>query len=331
MCLLPYLVANVLTYDHVMPVSGAIKLRLQSDETAPWLARLGASVVALGALLVAWFLARRKPLFALLLPPVGAVCLLAMFNFGVRGEMSPALIRIWYLAPHLLLLAMLGGVALHLWGSTRASVFAWSGVGVAWLALTAASWSYRTDSRSYGLYAAAERCSRWLEREARPRAVAAAWDAGFAAAFTHKPVMNLDGLINSWEFKEYLDQSSVDEFILRRRPVDYVVQYMWPQTMERVAKRFRQRPLPPGPQMGTTVTGSQDPEARAARWGVDLASFHVVHVECVPVSVAYAPHLTRGAVHYLVLSRRPVPSTPTLAEFALAHAGRPCDSTPLAN
>src|SRR5262245_56299425 len=39
--------------------------------------------------------------------------------------------------------------------------------------------------------------------------------------------MNLDGLINSWDFKErFFDRDRIYEFITVERPVDYVCQYV---------------------------------------------------------------------------------------------------------
>jgi hypothetical protein len=70
------------------------------------------------------------------------------------------------------------------------------------------------------------------------------------------------------------------------------------------------------------VTGARDKQALSGRWGVDLTPFYVAHVECVPVSVAYDPTTTRGAVFYFVLSRTPLAGRATLAEFARANKQR---------
>jgi hypothetical protein len=142
--------------------------------------------------------------------------------------------------------------------------------------------------------------------------------------------MNLDGLISSWEYKEqYFDHGKVDEFISRRQPVDFIIQYAWPGTIRAIAERFEHEPLPTVPRSQTTVTGSHDPRGLSGRWGVDVAPFYVAHVECVPVSVAYDPTATVGAVFYFVLSRSPVASHTTLAEFARANKDRgSCDGFP---
>lgn len=324
--LLPYFAFNYLRFGHLGPVSGDIKLHLDHDEVAAPAARLAVSVLSVALALGFWAVARRKrgrPL-ALLAPAVGACLFLAVYNFGVRGEMSPSLIRIWYLEPHLLAAVIVTGVVLERpvlrsRGARAMGSIAFTG----WLVVCGLAWRYRVEPRSYALYAAAERCSRWFEKNASPGTVGAAWDAGFAAAFTQKPVMNLDGLISSWEFKQrYLDLGKVDAFIFERQPVDYVIQYAWPRTLRGIASRFRREPVTTEPRLQTSVTGLRDLEALSRRWGVDLASFHVAHVECVMVSVATRPSVTEGPVHYFVLSRAALPGRPTLAEFALENARR---------
>jgi hypothetical protein len=197
------------------------------------------------------------------------------------------------------------------------------GATALWLGLSGLSWRYRFESRSYSVYQAAERCSRWVNEHTAPGAIGAAWDAGFAGAFTDRPVINLDGLVNSWEYKErYFDRGKVDEFVSTRQPVDFVIQYAWPGTMKAIAARFAGAPVPRTPEPQTTVTGSHDKRYLSGRWGVDLAPFFVAHVECVTVSMAYDPAATVAPVFYFVLGRTAPPGHPTLAEFAQANAGR---------
>lgn len=323
--LAPYLGFNLMKYGHLMPVSGAIKLTLSLDEIAPWWARLAVSIAAAGCMLVLWAGARRTrtPTMAVMVPLVGAALVLVVYNLGVRGEMSPGLVRIWYLEPYLLAAVVIGGVCFASETPGRAVPVLVAALTAVWLVVSAASWQYRVEPRSYSLYSAAERCSRWLEGHAGADAIGASWDAGFSGAFTRRPVMNLDGLISSWEFKQnYLDRGKVDEFVFSRHPVDYVIQYAWPQTLRRIAQRFKNEPLPGVPRLQTTVLGSHDREALSGRWGVDLAAFYVAHVECVMVAVAYNASETIGPVDYFVLSRAPLGNRPTLAEYALANANR---------
>ncbi len=329
--MLPYLIFNVVKYKHMMPVSGAIKLRLEASELSPLPARAAVVVLSLVWLIWLWIGARRPRAtgggagganvsadpavdLSFLAPPLGACLVGAIYNFGIRGEMSPSLVRVWYLEPYLLggVVALGAILQSQLLRSvvTRAIT---RGVVALWVVFSAFTWRYRLEPRSYSIYAAAARCSEWFDHNSAPTAVAAAWDAGFAAAMTRKPVMNLDGLISSWEFKEnYLDRGDVDQFIDQRHPVDYVIQYAWPTTLRNIARRSAAGGSTPPPHM------------TSGRWGVDLSSFYVAHVECVMVSVAYNPAETLGPVQYFVLSRVPAGDGPplTLAEFARRNAGR---------
>lgn len=322
-----FLIYRLLAFHHLMPVSGAIKQHLDADEVAPRMARLAVLVIAVAAIAWIWRAARRRQgAFALLAPAVAGAAVVAIYNFAVRGEMSPSLIRIWYLEPYLLAGSLAVGGVLAVPGRRLPVALFGAGAGL-WLALCVFTWQYRFETRSYSLYIAAERCSRWVDQHSEVGTVGAAWDAGFAAAFTRKPVMNLDGLINSWEFKEkYLDTGKVDDFILRRQPVDFVMQFAWPGTVRSIARRFEREPLTTAPRLQTTVTGSQDRSAISGRWGVDLTSFTVARVECVTTSMAYDPTTTVAAAYYFVLTRARLPGKMTLAEFALANKTRTsCD------
>ncbi len=326
--MLPYLIFNVVKYKHMMPVSGAIKLRLEADELSPMPARLAVVILSVVWLAWLWLAARRRrsegaarsadaPVdLPFLAPPLGACLLSAIYNFGIRGEMSPSLVRVWYLEPYLLGgVVALGAILQSQLLRNAAMRVVTRGVVALWVVFSAFTWRYRFEPRSYSIYAAAARCSDWFDHNSAPTAVAAAWDAGFAASMTRKPVMNLDGLISSWEFKEnYLDRGDVDEFINKRHPVDYVIQYAWPATLRNIARRSAMGGSAPPPHM------------TSGRWGVDLSSFYVAHVDCVMVSVAYNPAVTQGPVQYFVLSRAPAGDRPTLAEFAQRNAGREsCD------
>jgi hypothetical protein len=284
--------------------------------------------LAIAGIAGTWLAAKRRQsrALALLAPAVAGALVVAIYNFAIRGEMSPSLVRIWYLEPYLLVGSLIVGAVLAIPGR-RLPVAMFAAAAGLWLALTVFSWQYRLEPRSYNLYQAAERCSRWVDAHAEVGTVGAAWDAGFAAAFTTKPVMNLDGLINSWEYKEqYLDRGKVDEFISERHPVDFVMQFTWPGTVRAIARRFEREPLPTAPRPQTTVTGSQDRGELSSRWGVDLTSFSVARVECVTASFAYNPTTTVSAAYYFVLTRARLPGRMTLAEFALANKGRTsCD------
>src|SRR4029079_1581998 len=104
---------------------------------------------------------RRQGVPALPPPAVAGAAVVAIYNFAVRGEMSPSLIRIWYLEPYLLVGSLAVGAVLAI--PRRRLPGALFGVGAGlWLALCVFTWQYRFEPRSYSLYVAAERLSRWV-------------------------------------------------------------------------------------------------------------------------------------------------------------------------
>ncbi len=65
----------------------------------------------------------------------------------------------------------------------------------------------------------------WLDSHSNPNARVASWDAGIIGAHTERTVTNLDGLVNSWDYKlRYLDPGRTDQY-LSDRGVTHLVQY----------------------------------------------------------------------------------------------------------
>ncbi len=63
--------------------------------------------------------------------------------------------------------------------------------------------------------------AEWIGRETAEDAVVAAWDAGILGYFAHRPVINLDGLVNDWEFVEVMRARTFRDYLVRNG-VDYV-------------------------------------------------------------------------------------------------------------
>src|SRR5262249_52590063 len=59
------------------------------------------------------------------------------------------------------------------------------------------------------------------------------WDVGIVGAYSDRRVANLDGLINSWDFKEnYFDKGSTGQWLDKvQPPVDFIAQYFWESQM----------------------------------------------------------------------------------------------------
>lgn len=211
-----YLASNVVIVEHPMQISGTIK-RVDPDGRRIVTAAL--CVVAAVAVLA---LARRcsRPSTTTKLPrargwlattgwwPAGSLLLLG-YEWGFTVE-----IYLWHYAPQVLwgMVTLVLAVADIYEGATveapegRSSrslavagiVVAPIAVGCAWQVGRFADGEIR--SMQLGDRAAAE----WIAGHLPADAVVASWDAGVIGYFAERPVVNLDGLVNSYEWHEAL-------------------------------------------------------------------------------------------------------------------------------
>src|SRR5262249_21163271 len=159
--------------------SGAVKLVLPKEELAPAAVRVAVVVTAAAAAFALWRGAHRpggRGGFPVPIPPFFGLLAPAGHHLRGRGAWGRAPLGIWYFEPHLLAAALVVGALPFPTMPRVARALAGGAVAVAVL-LAGVSWQYRLDPRSYELYAAAERSAHWLDANARPDAVAAAWDA----------------------------------------------------------------------------------------------------------------------------------------------------------
>jgi hypothetical protein len=63
--------------------------------------------------------------------------------------------------------------------------------------------------------------AEWLNANTPADSVVASWDAGVLGYFSHRPVINLDGLVNDWEFVEVIRTRRYVDY-LEREGVDFV-------------------------------------------------------------------------------------------------------------
>lgn len=63
--------------------------------------------------------------------------------------------------------------------------------------------------------------AEWLNANTPADSVVASWDAGVLGYFSHRPVINLDGLVNDWEFVEVIRTRRYADY-LEREGVDFV-------------------------------------------------------------------------------------------------------------
>ncbi len=273
-----YFVAEHHRFGHWLPVSAAIKGAYQGVFVLPLLLTLVASVAAVRIFL---HVAPRA------LPLVVYACGQSCFDAGVRGLLVPEL---WYLVPHATLVLIL---VLSL---RRVPVSAsWTAVAL-FAAMTLWSWRLRFRPESYAAYTSARSIGMWIEQNTEPRAIIGGWDCGIVAAYSRRRVVNLDGLINSWEYKErYLDTGRVQAFIDHEGGLDYVAQPVSVDALE-------------------TETGV------FVAHGVDLSDWHLAHVECS----TFHSVLSRSneVIAHLVLAR--APTGPQMKNVVGPNALRVC-------
>jgi hypothetical protein len=73
-----------------------------------------------------------------------------------------------------------------------------------------------TDPHSYSLALADRDAGQWIDRHVPPHGVLASWDAGVIGYYAHRPVMNLDGVANSYEYYQASRDGTVGDFLRRR-------------------------------------------------------------------------------------------------------------------
>jgi len=63
--------------------------------------------------------------------------------------------------------------------------------------------------------------SAWVKKNLPEHAIGAAWNAGVIAYFSDRQIINLDGLINSYEYYDAMQRGAEPEFVVRQH-VAYV-------------------------------------------------------------------------------------------------------------
>jgi hypothetical protein len=81
---------------------------------------------------------------------------------------------------------------------------------------------YRMKEMPNGTSAGFYQGALWIKKHISEEAVLAGTDVGLIGYFSDRTVINLDGLINSYEFYEYLKRHQRDEFLVKKK-ADYLV------------------------------------------------------------------------------------------------------------
>jgi len=222
-----YLVANQAWFGSAVQVSGLLK----SPEPSVWRALAAAAVVGLPVWLARRFRSSRWPRLGLVLVrtrPFGLFCLFLVAYYGVLQTFP----RAWYFGPVLLYVVLLGcaGIAdlLDLAVAeapsgrlpTRLVVVLGLcavvpiGFGL-WQAVTAPAATPMLTGRA---------AARAIASDLPQDAVLASWDAGVFGYYCERPVVNLDGVVNSAGFLAAVRSGTTAEY-LADVPIGWVVNH----------------------------------------------------------------------------------------------------------
>jgi hypothetical protein len=242
-CLLlgSYLLYNLISFGHLNTVSGLIKrpafpiplqelvLRLLWP-IAPIYTRIGAaaafslSAVAFTLGIISLVLSRSLRCFTQLVWRrydwlwIGATLLYGYISI------SQTYIFNWYYVPMILLLTLIFADALgmcmrFLKLHTANITLAWMAAGI--IALYALLAGSEFNARKNDTIYEAFHASAWIEKNLPKDAIGAAWNAGVIAYFSGRQIINLDGLINSYEFYDAMKRGAEPEFVIHQH-VAYV-------------------------------------------------------------------------------------------------------------
>lgn len=86
--------------------------------------------------------------------------------------------------------------------------------------------------------------ARWIDANLEPGARLAAFNSGELGYFSGRSVTNLDGLINSYAYREYRrGGGSVADYLLREK-IDYFVDYQSDEAIDRITELIHTQPVP---------------------------------------------------------------------------------------
>ncbi|MBW1711349.1 MAG: hypothetical protein JRJ73_16005 [Deltaproteobacteria bacterium] len=315
---LPYLAYNVVFFDHLFPISGAVKLYYSeqfatskfggmftpgyllfaaekfielpeellsrfTESLLSWL--LGSryflqiffdslSVVSRiaffilpGAVLVFWMLLKwfRVPLKVWRSAFVEAVAplrpLLPLFIFAllqmvVCTIMYPTFVRYsgvdwWFMPGHvsvvMVVSAILNGLLLADFRSEQKATWKYVALAVL-IAFNSVGYIHvktikEKGSTSVSYQEAKYHAAKWINANLPEGAVVGSFNAGIVGFYSERPVVNLDGLINNFEYLEAMKNGEVYEYIVRNN-IDYIAEY-----------QAKSRKLPRGTFRGIPISG----------------------------------------------------------------------------
>jgi len=259
----PYFIWNYLQFHHLSPISGALKSTFphpvfRTEVVLAYAPYVGLTILAALVLIPMW----RRPTAALPRAHVslwvGAIigCLLqvgwAVF-FTSWGTFQ------WHFAAHIPMVCfVLSAYAGRLMPVPTARQALSVGLAVLVAVITFNLLALREKGDYHdGAFTAAQ----WARANTPAGTVFALRDAGIFGYFSDRPTINLDGLINSYEYQQYVRDGRLMDF-LRERRVKYVADTFAPcqYTERHVWVRPMLAPRPP-PEVAYGLTVSRQAEA----------------------------------------------------------------------
>ena len=233
----PYLAWNLASFGHLVPISGALKTShsqlgfMPGNLNAAW-----AALLALAA--VAAVVARRRPSGRVLAVLAGGLALQALHAIVFMRWA----VLVWHFA--LLIPAAALAVAVLARGAQERGSTVPLRSALAGVALLLAAGLALSISRLQLTFTGAGReAGRWVAKSLPADAVLGMKDSGAFSYFSERRVMNLDGVVNSFEFEETLCRGELAEF-LARHGVTYIAQHAVPPEVRAATYESYTQPYP---------------------------------------------------------------------------------------
>jgi hypothetical protein len=213
--LAPYLIWNYLRFGHLMPISGALKTAFPKVVLVPKHLLIKPVLVRMAIALtlsIAYMIVhgRVEAKFKGLHLPLLTFNLYVLLHACYSAFLQDWGVFPWYFALPLVIASLNMPVLISLLPRSRLLDACVMALSVLLVALSMSK--LFLPSRHVGLRALYKQAI-WLKANTEPDAVCIAEDAGIIGYFSQRRVINLDGLINSYEYQEYL---------LRGRFADYI-------------------------------------------------------------------------------------------------------------
>ena len=139
-------------------------------------------------------------------------------------SVSQTYIFSWYYVPMILLITLiladlLGIFIRSLKEHAIKSTLAWMSISIVvlYILIAASEFNARKNDTVYQAFQA----SAWIEKHLPENAIGAAWNAGVLSYFSGRPIINLDGLINSYAYYDAMKRGEEPEFVIKQH-VAYV-------------------------------------------------------------------------------------------------------------